>query len=281
MSDLASVEKTSEFTLCSLASVILESMSEIRRDTQSQIRPPFFNYGSQISSSGAVNTSRPVSFFSSTQFGSMLSTLQGLHGGWTSFLGGATANQVFTPFWSNLLEGQNSNVSMTMKFPSDNEDSGCGCGTKPSLGGGSSPPMMTMKYPSDNEDGGTGGVKPPFGDIGSMTQRWPSDNEDAGGGVGGPPMMTRKYPSDNEDGGGVKPPFGGGVGGPPMATMKYPSDNDEGDGGIKPPFGGIGDIMTKRWPSDNEDAGGGVVGPPMMTMKYPSDNEDGGARNLG
>jgi len=191
------------------------------------------------------------------------------------------------PFFARFLESQAQPGQMapkvgsgdigqmvTMKFPSDSEDSGDGDGgvsvtkkfpsdaedTGGDVDGGVS---VTKKFPSDAEDTG--------GDVGgggiSVTMKYPSDNEDGAGDVDGTDRVTRKFPSDNEDGGGDT----GGV----HVTMKYPSDNEDGAGGgdpiaVEPP-------VTRKFPSDNEDGGGEVGGPgTIVTRKFPSDHEDGG-----
>ena len=58
--------------------------------------------------------------------------------------------------------------------------------------------VMTMKYPSDREDSPGGGDPP-------VTLKYPSDGEDAPG--GDPPPETRKYPSDSDEVGGSFWPF--------------------------------------------------------------------------
>jgi hypothetical protein len=163
------------------------------------------------------------------------------------------------PFFARFLEQQSRgetprnveepepNLRVTLKYPSDGEDSGGGSGFDPN--------MVTLKAPSDSEDGGVD-----LPDI-NVTMKYPSDNEDGGGDdVGGPGggFTTLKYPSDNEDGGG-----GDDVGGP---------GGPDGPGGP----GNPGDMVTLKFPSDNEDGGGGDDGNIFVTLKYPSDNEDGG-----
>lgn len=49
------------------------------------------------------------------------------------------------------------------------------------------------------------------------------------------------------------------AGGGDMVTLKYPSDNEDGG------------VQTRKYPSDNED-GGGDVG--IVTKKFPSDDDD-------
>jgi hypothetical protein len=177
-------------------------MSDIRRDYTSAIRPPFFSYGQPVSGSAFASPAVPLGgpFLNSQQLGGIMSALQGLHSGWTGFLGAMPSlPTAVNPFWTNLLEGQNPASGMTtMKFPSDQEDGG----GFPIGGGGIG--SATQKYPSDSEDGGGGG----FGGIGGggvTTMKFPSDNEDGSGGFpiggGGGISMTQKYPSDNEDGG--------------------------------------------------------------------------------
>lgn len=85
------------------------------------------------------------------------------------------------------------------------------------------------------------------GDRLNVTRKYPSDLEDnTGGGL----VTTNKYPSDNEDS----------TGGGSVTTKKYPSDNEDSTGG---------NLLTRKYPSDNEDGGGSVT-----TQKYPSDGED-------
>ena len=175
-------------------------------------------------------------------------------------------------------------VTVTMKAPSDHEDSGDGNAT---------PPLTTAKFPSDAEDnaGNDPGVY--------VTLKAPSDHEDGGDTGSNPPgpdiFVTMKAPSDHEDGGdgwiGVEPTpragdgdgapaDGGGVGdgdsaGP--ATRKYPSDNEDGGTDEVGTDGGIS--YTRKYPSDNEDGGANDPGGMMVTMKAPSDNEDGGTQD--
>jgi hypothetical protein len=53
------------------------------------------------------------------------------------------------------------------------------------------------------------------------------------------------------------------AGGKRVVTRKYPSDNEDVSGG-----GGI--VTTAKYPSDQEDGGGGGA----VTLKYPSDGDD-------
>ncbi len=83
--------------------------------------------------------------------------------------------------------------------------------------------------------------------------------------------FTEKFPSDFEDHAGC-------------LTRKSPSDHEDAGGG--PGFftkkypsdheeGGGGPIaMTQKFPSDQEDGGGGSSDPIVMTLKFPSDEED-------
>jgi hypothetical protein len=189
------------------------------------------------------------------------------------------------PFFARFLEHQNrqrittererlsripDEVHVTLKSPSDHEDSGTG-----NLG---DDVVVTLKAPSDHEDSGP--------QPSPMTRKFPSDAEDSGiDGI----MVTLKAPSDHEDqSGGTEPPI--------FVTFKFPSDHDED----VPYAGQYPDVHTEKFPSDAEDHNidtlreipvtlkapsdhedGGSHDQPVVTLKAPSDHEDGGATDVG
>lgn len=103
-------------------------------------------------------------------------------------------NQEAVPFFARYLEGQINFIEeiseeetqavaggqevMTLKYPSDNEESS---------GGGLL--NVTKKNPSDCEDFSGGGI--------GVTEKYPSDCEDSSG--GGLLNVTKKYPSDSDE----------------------------------------------------------------------------------
>jgi hypothetical protein len=164
------------------------------------------------------------------------------------------------PFFARFLEHQNrqqitteperhsrkpAEVHVTLKSPSDHEDSGAR-----NLG---HEVIVTLKAPSDHEDGGP----PPA----PTTRKFPSDAEDYG--IDGF-AVTLKAPSDHEDkGGGTEPPV--------FVTLKFPSDHDED----VPYAGQYPDVLTEKFPSDVEDHSIDTIREIPVTLKAPSDHEDG------
>jgi hypothetical protein len=164
------------------------------------------------------------------------------------------------PFFARFLEHQNrqritteserhsrtpDEVHITLKSPSDHEDSG-----GRNLG---HEVVVTLKAPSDHEDSGP--------QPSPMTRKFPSDAEDHG--IDGC-MVTLKAPSDHED-------QGGGTERPIFVTLKFPSDHDED----VPYAGQYPDVQTEKFPSDAEDHSINTMREIPVTLKAPSDHEDG------
>jgi hypothetical protein len=163
------------------------------------------------------------------------------------------------PFFSRYLETQNAataatklpGLSVTMRYPSDNEDDGSII----------KPPSqaVTLKYPSDNEDGGS--VKVP----GYMTtMKYPSDGED--GGVNGPGnIVTLKFPSDNEDSGDNK-------------CHQQHNNSSSWNQPLTGVMKNLQRLLHRFLNMFNRNSGAEPVPSNMVTLKYPSDQEDGGCR---